>query len=92
MRWQWLQWLFPAIKPARVARRVVRAVRNHEEMLVLPWVFTWVPALLMLLPLWLRDALLGLFTSQAAMKNFRGRGRAEWDLMRPASAHRCAPD
>ena len=91
MRWQWLQWLFPAIEPARVARRVVHAVRTRQQMLVLPWVFAWLP-LLLLLPLWLRDALLRLFTSHAAMENFRGRGRAEWDLMRPASAHRRAPD
>ena len=59
----------------------MRAVQTRQHELVLPWHLKWLPPLLELVPLQVRDAVLDLGGAQTAMASFRGRGRADWQRM-----------
>ncbi len=81
MRWRWLRALLTPLDAADAAARIVRAVQTRQEELVLPWHLKWVPPILELLPLGLRDALLDVAGAASAMGGFRGRGAAQWEQM-----------
>ena len=58
-----------------VARRVVRSLEGSAriERLYVPYIFKWLPVLLMLLPAGLRDVALDIAGAETAMQSFRGR-------------------
>ena len=62
-------------------RLAIDAADYRQEELVLPWHLKWVPPILELLPLGLRDALLDVAGAASAMGGFRGRGAAQWEQM-----------
>ena len=75
--------------PGRMEKGVIESSQGdskghfstRQEELVLPWHLKWVPPILELLPLGLRDALLDVAGAASAMGGFRGRGAAQWEQM-----------
>ena len=74
LRYAWLRALLPPLQATSVARRIIDGVQTRREHLVLPWVLKWLPSLLAMLPVLLRDTALDLAGAGCAMDTFTGRG------------------
>jgi hypothetical protein len=67
--------ILPVLRPAAVARRIVRAVERDRAVLRLPWIVNLVPLLKGLLPRRLFDKVVGRWLGvYDSMREFRGRG------------------
>jgi all-trans-retinol dehydrogenase (NAD+) len=77
LRYPWLRALFPPLRAATVAHRIVNAVEaRYPERLYIPSIFQWLPVVLQLLPAWLRDVALEIAGAGCAMDGFEGRHAA----------------
>lgn len=69
--------LFPPLRVEFVAARMLQAMRNHEDFVVVPSYMGIVPPLLRLLPVPLQDVILELSGCTKGMQTFRGRQKVE---------------
>lgn len=71
-RFAFMRRLLPPLDPADVARRVVQAVERGEERVYVPAVVGWIPLFLRLMPIFLRDKVLGCVGAFDGTDGFRG--------------------
>jgi len=72
-----LSFLIPNLEPDYVANRIVAAIRQGEEVVIIPWIFN-IPLLLKaLLPVWLIDKIMYHLGCSNTMDTFVGHKRKQ---------------